>query len=249
MYFTFGSTRLRITHPTWDSLLSECRSRLSARKGFALATVNLDHLVKLRSEPEFRAAYAKQDIIVADGNPVVWLHKLAGETVELIPGSDAIVPLVRVASDEEVTLALVGSSDDTLEAAARYLETEVTGAKVVCKISPPYGFNPDGTAARDVLEQVRESGAGLCFVAFGAPKGERFSALGRDVAPEVGFVSIGAGLDFFSGAQTRAPAWVRAIALEWLWRAVSSPARLIPRYARCFAILPRLTRDAISQRS
>jgi hypothetical protein len=31
---------------------------------------------------------------------------------------------------------------------------------------------------------------------------------------------------------------VRAIAMEWLWRAVSQPARLIPRYAKCFKILP-----------
>ena len=38
-----------------------------------------------------------------------------------------------------------------------------------------------------------------------------------------------------------APKWMRMLALEWLWRAMQSPQRLVPRYARCFAILPRLT--------
>ncbi|WP_197470813.1 WecB/TagA/CpsF family glycosyltransferase, partial [Sulfitobacter sp. HI0054] len=70
---------------------------------------------------------------------------------------------------------------------------------------------------------------------------EILAARGRDIAPGVGFASIGAGLDFLAGRQRRAPKWMRMLALEWLWRAMQSPQRLVPRYARCFAILPRLT--------
>ncbi|PCH96241.1 MAG: hypothetical protein COB84_05110 [Rhodobacteraceae bacterium] len=51
---------------------------------------------------------------------------------------------------------------------------------------------------------------------------------------------MGAGLDFIAGHQTRAPKWVRAIALEWLWRALTNPMRLIPRYWKCIRILPVL---------
>ncbi len=79
---------------------------------------------------------------------------------------------------------------------------------------------------------------GLCFIALGAPKQESFAARGRQLAPDVGFASVGAGVDFIAGSQTRAPAWVRAMAMEWLWRALSSPRRLLPRYAACAAILP-----------
>ncbi len=79
---------------------------------------------------------------------------------------------------------------------------------------------------------------GLCLIALGAPKQEEFTALGRRLAPQVGFASIGAGLDFITGSQTRAPAWLRAMALEWLWRAATAPRRLLPRYAACAAILP-----------
>jgi UDP-N-acetyl-D-mannosaminuronic acid transferase (WecB/TagA/CpsF family) len=60
----------------------------------------------------------------------------------------------------------------------------------------------------------------------------------------MGFASIGAGLDFIAGKQPRAPLWVRRLALEWLWRALSSPRRMLPRYARCVAILPGLMREA-----
>jgi len=85
---------------------------------------------------------------------------------------------------------------------------------------------------------VAESGAGLVFLALGAPKQERLAARGRALQPELGFVSIGAGLDFLAGSQRRAPRLVRRLALEWLWRAGSDPKRLAGRYARCAAILP-----------
>ena len=41
---------------------------------------------------------------------------------------------------------------------------------------------------------------------------------------------------------------VRAIAMEWLWRALSSPRRLLPRYAACAAILPRQAMQALRLR-
>lgn len=224
--------------PDWVVLERQISSRLRAGEGFSLATINLDHLVKLRQDRRFRDAYAAQDLVVADGNPIVWMSKLAGRPVSLIPGSDAILPLVRIAAAHGKTLALVGSTDDTLAAAKAYLEREVPGTHVVATIAPAMGFDPVGASADAVLEALKHAGADMVLIALGAPKQELFAAYGRGKLGHVGFISIGAGLDFFSGAQVRAPAWVRAIAMEWLWRALSQPARLIPRYAKCFGILP-----------
>ena len=71
MNFTFGQTRIAVTHPDRASVLAEVEARLAKGAGFALATINLDHLVKLRRDEEFRHAYAAQDLVVADGNPIV----------------------------------------------------------------------------------------------------------------------------------------------------------------------------------
>ena len=49
-----------------------------------MATLNLDHIVKLCRDPAFRAAYEAQDLVVADGNPVVWLRDLSRRPVELV---------------------------------------------------------------------------------------------------------------------------------------------------------------------
>lgn len=238
MEFSFSGQKVTVNLPNWAALEARVAERLAQKRGFALATINLDHLVKLRGSQAFRDAYAVQDFVTADGNPIVWLSRLAGKPVSLIPGSDAILPIARIAARQGVTAALVGTTDPALAAARSYLEREVRDLSVVYVKSPAMGFDPEGEDARRILEEIAASGARLCFVALGAPKQEVFAALGREVAPEVGFVSIGAGLDFFAGTQQRAPAWARKFALEWAWRMLTSPKRLVPRYAQCLAILP-----------
>ncbi|MGR3715056.1 MAG: WecB/TagA/CpsF family glycosyltransferase [Shimia sp.] len=229
-------------------LQREVSDRLRSGQGFALATINLDHLVELRRDAGFATAYQAQDFVVADGNPVVWLSRVAKQPVALMPGSELVVPLTHLAAQAGVSVAVVGSTQAALAAAARALEAQVPGIKIVCQIAPPMGFDTSDTGAAEVLAQVNASGAGLAFLALGAPKQEMLAARGRELAPSVGFVSVGAGLDFLAGTQHRAPKWVQAIAMEWLWRLISSPARLVGRYARCFAILPALMRDALALR-
>ena len=101
MQFTIKGQTIKVNVPTWATLEARVSERLAQRKGFALATINLDHLVKLRASAEFRRAYSAQDLITADGNPIVWMSRLAGRQVSLIPGSDAILPLARIAASDK----------------------------------------------------------------------------------------------------------------------------------------------------
>lgn len=249
MYFQFGATRIDINIARRTQLLTEVRNHLRAQKGFLLATINLDHIVKLQQDPQFLQAYAQQDMVVADGNPIVWLSRLARRPVELMPGSDMIRPLAELAATEGRSIALLGSSPEALRDACTWFEREIPGIKVVRAISPPMGFDPDSEAAAALLTDIAQSGAGLCFLALSAPKQERLAARAKELAPQTGFASIGAGLDFLGGHQVRAPLWMRKLALEWLWRAANSPRRLAGRYVSCALVLPKLTLNALSLRS
>lgn len=238
MQFTFHDQTITVNMPTRAKLMAELRRRFGAGEGFALATVNLDHLVKMRESLSFTKAYAVQDLVVADGWPIVALSRMAHREVELMPGSDMVLPLCELAADMGVKIGFVGSTSEALEAAREALIAKVPGLEVAYVHAPPMGFDAGNDAAGAILDDLTQHGVGLCFLALGAPKQEAFAARGRQDAPSVGFASIGAGLDFLSGRQNRAPLWVRKIGMEWLWRALSSPMRLGPRYAKCLAILP-----------
>lgn len=238
MEFRSGTERIAVNTRDGSELLDRVGRRLDAGEGFALATLNLDHLVKLRVSPAFRAAYGAQDLVVADGNPIVWLSRLAGRAVALVPGSDMVLPLAGVAAEKGVPVALVGSTRESLAAAGAEMKRRVPDLRIVASIAPPMGFDVDGPDAEEVFDALERAGAGLVFLALGAPKQETLAACGRARLPGVGFASVGAGLDFLAGSQRRAPGWVRALALEWAWRLMQAPGRMGMRYLKCFAIVP-----------
>lgn len=248
MEFSFPPHTIQVNMPDAGELLSEVRHRMEAKKGYALATINLDHLVKLSRDASFRQAYAAQDLVCADGNPIVWLSRIARTPVSLVPGSDMVMPLARQAARSGVSIALMGSTDEALAQAAAAMKEAIPNLEIAARIAPPMGFDPEGEDAAIILDQLVKSGAGLVFIALGAPKQEAFAALGRKLAPRMGFASIGASLDFLAGRQTRAPQWVQAIAMEWLWRMMSNPRRLFKRYAECAMILPGYAMQAFKQR-
>jgi len=238
-----------VNFPTEAALLADVEAQLKASKGFAIATLNLDHVVKMRRDPAFLRAYLAHSHVVADGNPIVWMSRLAGRPVSLVPGSELIAPVAALAARLGTPLAFLGSTGPVLALAAERLKADYPGLEVAASLAPPYGFDPDSAAADALLDQVAASGARICLLALGAPKQERLAARGLARHPGLGFLSIGAGLDFIAGHQTRAPVWVRKIAMEWLWRMLTNPRRLARRYLDCALVLPSLAGQALSTRA
>ena len=239
---------LRVNVTSLAQILDDLRTRLAQGQGFSVATLNLDHVVKLRDLPEFRDAYRTHSHVTADGNPIVWLSRLAGEQMSLVPGSDLLVPVIELAVSVRAPVALYGSTEDSLKRTAEVLRAKYPEIIISACIAPEMGFDPDGPDAAAHIETLKETGIRLCLIALGAPKQECFAARAQKSAPQIGFMSIGAGLDFISGHQRRAPRLVRFLAIEWLWRLMLSPTRLAGRYLRCFMILPKLVRTALKSR-
>jgi N-acetylglucosaminyldiphosphoundecaprenol N-acetyl-beta-D-mannosaminyltransferase len=201
-------------------------------------TLNLDHVVKMRKDAKFRAAYLRAGLITADGFPIVLACSLQGKQVSRVAGSDLIAPIIAEAARAGKSIHLFGSNSQVLNKTSRLLQERNAGLKIAGVLAPPQGFDPASEDARRCIEAIGNSGADLCFVALGAPKQELFADHAKSLLPNVSFVCIGAGLDFIAGAQVRAPYWMQRWNLEWLWRAASDPRRLLYRYLLCMVALP-----------
>lgn len=238
--------RLVVNTSSREALLEASAQHLDDGVGFTVATLNLDHLVKLRRDAAFRDAYAATTHVVADGNPVVWLARLQGAGVALAPGSDLTRPFCTLAARRGAPVALFGSSTEALERAAGQLAVEVPALRIAHSEAPSRDFDPFGAEADACAARIAASGARLCLLALGAPKQEIFAVRASALAPGCGFVSVGAGLDFLAGVQKRAPRLLRRLALEWAWRLATDPRRLAGRYAACAAELPFLIADSLA---
>lgn len=81
-----------------------------------------------------------------------------------------------------------------------------------------------------MVQHITSAGRCLLFVAFGAPKQDRFirAHLAEIDAPIA--IGIGGALDILSGAVPRAPGWMQRVGLEWVWRMAQEPGRMWRRY-------------------
>ncbi len=222
---------------TLNEAVEAALGRASEKRGFRLFTLNLDHLVKRRNDPAFSAAYRDADFVSADGAPVAVLSRRQGVAIERTTGADLIDPLCREAANRAIPLAFFGSNTETLEKTAQILRLRHPGLQIVYVEAPPYGFDPASPQAEAAARRITQSGARIVLVALGAPKQELFASHMAKITPELGFICIGAALDFIAGTQARAPQIFQKTGFEWVWRLMSNPARMAKRYGLCALVL------------
>lgn len=228
----------QINCPSLADAIRETITRAKAGEAFTVFTLNLDHLVKLRRNQLFRAAYSRADIVTADGAPVAWLARYENKTIERTTGADLLIPLAEAAAAARLPVYLFGTSAEVMARAGRELGDRTEGLiNIAGTLAPSENFDPTGPESDDAIARIKQSGARLVFVALGAPKQEVFADRARAQGLECGIICIGAALDFIAGAQVRAPEAMRDNGLEWLWRLASNPRRLSRRYAECAGVL------------
>ena len=79
-------------------IISEVRRDFRQRRGFSIHVLNLDHLVKRRSDPLYKDAYERATYVTCDGAPVAALARRQFTRMQRTPGPDLIEPLCRLAA-------------------------------------------------------------------------------------------------------------------------------------------------------
>ena len=245
------NSRTHIGHVPFDSLtrhdaLTKIDDLVAEGHGGFVVTPNIDHIVMAHHDPEVRVVYQDAALSLADGQPVVWLSRLFGRPVpERVSGSDLIEPLMAMAASRAYPVFLFGASPAVSAEAARRLQARYPGLVIAGRDTSLWSMD-DTTPPEDspIVRAIHSSGARLVVLALGCPKQERWMARhAAALAPAVA-IGLGASLDFVAGAVTRAPGWVSAAGLEWLFRLVQEPRRLAHRYlVRDVQILPIVARQ------
>lgn len=206
---------------------------LQALQRGILFTPNVDHLMKLRSDPEFAQVYEKADFKICDSQIVMYASKFLGKTLkEKLSGSD-LFPLFceHHKHNETIRIFLLGGREGIAKQAQARINQRVGREIVVGEYAPPFGFEQHPEECDRVIDYIHASEATVVAVCLGAPKQEKWIAAYSDRLPNVDiFMAVGAVVDFEAGAKPRAPKYVSELGLEWLYRLVCEPRRLWRRY-------------------
>ena len=214
-----------------------------------VVTPNSDHIVALECDAALRAAYSEADVVVADGMPLVWASKLLREPLkERVTGADLMPRLCKSAAEHGLKVFILGGQSGVPEEAARRLQEAYPGLMVAGAYSPPFGFERDEAENEAIVTMVANSDADLVFVGLGAPKQELWMHRHLQKFDKGVFLGIGAAVDFCAGRVKRAPRWMQAAGLEWMYRWSQDPSRLTKRYLRDFYVLVVLGKELYKRR-
>lgn len=215
---------------TFEEAIDWMVARVSEGRPVNVATANLDFVTQAWRDPEVQRLLIDADLVLADGFPIVKLSPFFGPPLkERVTGSDLVPMLAERAAEDGLRIYGLGSADGVAKKAMDILKARHPGLKVAGTYSPPFAplLEMDHRAILKRLEQARPD---ILFVAFGAPKQDKFISMhvrGWNVPVSMG---VGGSLDFITGAQKRAPVGLQKLHLEWFWRMCFDPKRLFTRY-------------------
>jgi N-acetylglucosaminyldiphosphoundecaprenol N-acetyl-beta-D-mannosaminyltransferase len=202
-------------------------------QGGSVVTPNLEILRQSREDTDLKRLIRAADLVLADGMPLVWASRLAGDRVpERVAGSDLIVPLAQMAARAGRSVFLLGGSPGTAEAAAEHLCEQAPGLRIAGTLCPPFGFEHSDEEVAAIRAAIVAAKPDIVLVALGAPKQERLIEILREDHPQAWYLGIGMALGFLSGEVRRAPAVLQKTGLEWMHRLAHEPGRLAGRYLR-----------------
>ncbi|MBP7768454.1 WecB/TagA/CpsF family glycosyltransferase [Candidatus Woesebacteria bacterium] len=212
----FGEVAAAITRPHDTTLL--------------ICTPNPEQLVLAEKNKDFAADLRAADVLLPDGAGLVVASRvLAGwgkcvPITERITGIDMVTYLLGVARNKQQRVLVIGGRgyERFFKESVEELG-DITWMEGYKDVSAPNAAEEAAVVAQ--IEQVRPT---LVFVALGAPAQEQWLVSHTEIleknAVQVA-MAVGGTFDIISGKLQRAPAILRQLHLEWLYRLFQEPWR------------------------
>jgi N-acetylglucosaminyldiphosphoundecaprenol N-acetyl-beta-D-mannosaminyltransferase len=190
---------------------------------------NVHMTIEAYNDKSFLEKVNHADLVLTDGKPVALACKLLHHrTQERICGMDFTPSILEKANEKKLSVFVYGSTADVINSFKEKIARAYSNIRFAGAISPPFRSLTDEEIKNDI-EKINRSDANLVFVALGCPKQEKWMAENSGEI-NAALLGIGGALSVVAGLQKRAPKWMQNMALEWLYRVIQQPSRLITRY-------------------
>ncbi len=185
---------------------------------------NTEFIMKAQKDEEFFQILNTADLATPDSVGVMIGGRLQKKRFkERIPGQTYFREILKYGEKKGWTFYVLGGKQEVLELAIRNLQTIFPKLNIV-------GYH-EGYFVKDseeeVVRQINEKAPNVLFVAMGAPLQEKWIAKHRKELQVDIAAGQGGTLDYESGRVKRAPRFVQNLCLEWLWRLILQPSRIV----------------------
>ncbi len=219
----------RVDPVTSQNALKQIQSFLHSDQPHHVITGNTLMLLEAEEDTELRRILDSAALVVPESSGILWASRALGSPLkEFTPGVDLMMAICRIAAEKGHPAFLLGSAPGVAEEAGHTLQAKFPGLKIVgtCHgfFSLPHpGLRP--LTESEVIQLIRKAEPSILFVGMGMPAQEKWIARNLAALGVPVVMGVGGSFDVLSGKLARAPAWMRRIGVEWLYRLAQEPWR------------------------
>ncbi len=220
---------VKISRADYVTATKEIERFLVDGKKHYIVTPNPEFVVLAQTDQEFRQILNQADLAIPDG--------VGLRVGTRVTGTDLMIKLCGLAAKKGYSIFLLGGRNGVAEEAAKRLKAQFANLNIVgtCEANP----KEVGAGAFEGTALQAKPSIDFLFVAYGAPKQEKWIARNLDKIPVRVAMGVGGAFDFIAGKRKRAPKFLRQLGLEWLWRLIQEPQRF-PRILNAIIKFPLL---------
>lgn len=226
-YCTILKTNINVT--SMERTISYITEHLDELKGNYICVSNVHTTVMAFRDEDYRTIQNGAAMALPDGQPLSIVSRARGyRKAERVPGPDLMPAILKLSEEKGYSHYFYGSSEHTLAQLKAAITKAYPKLRIAGMYSPPYR---ELTAEEDeqIVGWINETEPDFVWVALGAPKQEIWMHAHKNRIGGL-MIGVGAAFDFIAGTTKRAPMWMQKLCLEWVYRIMQDPKRMLPRY-------------------
>jgi N-acetylglucosaminyldiphosphoundecaprenol N-acetyl-beta-D-mannosaminyltransferase len=193
------------------------------------------HIVTMRRhDPAFRETMLGYDHLLPDGMPLVWCLNRAGAGLrDRVYGPTFMRRFLETAPAGSTHYLLGGSAESGARLKAIFTHRN-PNLKFVGSFHGRCGADGvlEGAAEGQVIEELNRLAPDFIWVGFGTPKQQAWAKRHKHLIHRGVILTVGFAFDANAGLKPDAPPGLQRAGLTWLYRMLTEPRRLGPRYLK-----------------
>lgn len=201
----------------------ELTPRLQREEKTFVVTANPEIVMKTKQNRAYKEVVQSADYVCPDGIGIIYAAKMMRQPLtERIPGIEVVDELLHLAEENGYSCYFLGAEESVNHTAVARIKESFPKLKVA---GNHHGFFDSKDPS--IAEEVAGTNPDIIFVAIGAPNQEFWISTYKDMFKKGLFMGVGGSFDVYAGAVNRAPKFWMKLNLEWLYRIVMQPSRVM----------------------
>lgn len=196
--------------------------------GNYMCVANVHTTVMAHDNPSYFEVQANSLLSVPDGKPLSVIGRRQFPEMERVTGPDFMRRVFAESRTRTIRHYFYGTKKEDLQALLITVQQDYPWVEIVG--AEPSVFRPMSKEEEEQLaDRINAAKPDFVWIALGAPRQEQFCYRMEGKIQGL-MVGVGGAFHVIAGTIPEAPRWMQDCCLEWMYRLIQEPKRLLKRY-------------------